>query len=382
MSGNHGGLHLKNASSWLYPALIIVGLAAMLLHYGSEIARGGNEWKSGDWLINYSGGFVRRGLLGEILYRLSDSGQSLLWMLFGLQSMIYCGVFGIAYHIYRVQKLDSRWLLLLLSPAFLLFPYYDLQGGFRKEIISFLAYSVLCLSYSRGKFRMVVLVSAILIFMLGCASHEANALTLPFFLLILYLGYIYNMLSGHLAVIFAMLFVVTATTGFVVSALYPGNAAQELAVCNSLVEKGLGQAICNGSISWLDKTGAESIELVRNRFVDYLASYPLLFFLAILPVLLIGNISRVMKIWFLVGFVFLLPLYVLAVDWGRWIHIYIFFVFFTLLTIASSSKLRLYQPPIYLVVIYLSFWSVPHCSGGIKIGLAGKIITGLFPVLH
>ena len=30
-----------------------------------------NSWKIGDWLINYQGGFVRRGLLGELIYQVS-----------------------------------------------------------------------------------------------------------------------------------------------------------------------------------------------------------------------------------------------------------------------------------------------------------------------
>ena len=31
-----------------------------------------NRWSIGDWLINYQGGFVRRGLSGELFYTLSQ----------------------------------------------------------------------------------------------------------------------------------------------------------------------------------------------------------------------------------------------------------------------------------------------------------------------
>ena len=30
-----------------------------------------NPWKMGDWLINYQGGMIRRGFLGEVFYRLA-----------------------------------------------------------------------------------------------------------------------------------------------------------------------------------------------------------------------------------------------------------------------------------------------------------------------
>ena len=32
----------------------------------------GDPWSHGDWLISYSQGFVRRGLLGEALFNLSE----------------------------------------------------------------------------------------------------------------------------------------------------------------------------------------------------------------------------------------------------------------------------------------------------------------------
>ena len=31
-----------------------------------------NTWTIGEWLINYSGGFIRRGLFGSIIYEISN----------------------------------------------------------------------------------------------------------------------------------------------------------------------------------------------------------------------------------------------------------------------------------------------------------------------
>ena len=48
----------------------------------------------GDWLINYEGGFVRRGLIGEILYVLAKgTGISPVIYLVGLQGIIFFCVF-------------------------------------------------------------------------------------------------------------------------------------------------------------------------------------------------------------------------------------------------------------------------------------------------
>jgi len=65
-------------------------LLFFILLYARQIVYGGNNWKTGDWLINYEGGWIRRGLIGQVLYEISAGfGVSLLWSAFFLQSLIY-----------------------------------------------------------------------------------------------------------------------------------------------------------------------------------------------------------------------------------------------------------------------------------------------------
>ena len=40
-----------------------------------------NPWKIGDWLINYQGGMIRRGFLGEVFYRLAYFTHIKSWSL-------------------------------------------------------------------------------------------------------------------------------------------------------------------------------------------------------------------------------------------------------------------------------------------------------------
>ena len=47
---------------------IAYGLAIYWFKLTFVITDGINYWQFTEWLINYEGGFVRRGLLGEILY--------------------------------------------------------------------------------------------------------------------------------------------------------------------------------------------------------------------------------------------------------------------------------------------------------------------------
>ena len=93
--------------------------------YAQEIFAGGQSWKTGDWLINYEGGFVRRGLIGQVLYYFSGLGISLLWLTFTIQVIIYLIIAHFTLKIFFYNNRGISWLLFLFSPAFIfLFPFF------------------------------------------------------------------------------------------------------------------------------------------------------------------------------------------------------------------------------------------------------------------
>lgn len=78
-------------------AYSVLGLAftrAIANYVSVDIATGGFTYRVGDWVINYAGGFVRRGLFGELLFAVSPLGQSTLWALTGFQLACYAVVLG------------------------------------------------------------------------------------------------------------------------------------------------------------------------------------------------------------------------------------------------------------------------------------------------
>jgi hypothetical protein len=134
-------------SRYLPVLLLVGGYLFVVAHYFNEMRAGGEPWKSGDWLINYQGGFVRRGALGELLLKLGDLAKfDLLWLLFVLQVAVYSLVLYLTCRIYVAVDRCKEWALVLLSPAFLMFAFYDYLGGFRKEIIAFAAFAILAMA--------------------------------------------------------------------------------------------------------------------------------------------------------------------------------------------------------------------------------------------
>jgi len=61
-----------------------------------------NPYIAGDWLINYQGGFVRRGFLGELFYQISKIFDvPILNILFSFNSIIIVFLFLLTYSIVK-----------------------------------------------------------------------------------------------------------------------------------------------------------------------------------------------------------------------------------------------------------------------------------------
>ena len=104
-----------------------------------------HRWIIGDWLINYHGGVVRRGLPGEIFLQISQTlGINIVALVVIFQILIYSVFLIKAYKLSINSVASVLTTTLILSPAFILFPILDPQGSFRKEILLFALLSVLC----------------------------------------------------------------------------------------------------------------------------------------------------------------------------------------------------------------------------------------------
>ncbi|MDI1301030.1 MAG: hypothetical protein PSX71_03925 [bacterium] len=345
------------------PVISIVAYFFVLcfcFRYGQEIMRGGDAWKTGDWLINYEGGPVRRGLVGQVLYEFSRLGTNLLWSAFVLQVAIYLLVAHLTLKLFFSVDREASWLLLIFSPAFIfLFPFYDVQGGFRKEIILFLSFCVLACGLLDGKLRHGHVIASLLIYGVAVFSHELAAFAI-FFMVFLLLQAKTNTANHAMINAYAVGYILLAVGGVGFALANPGNGVVKSEVCNSLLMAGLKDSICSGAIEWLQFDSGYGMREVRSYLSGYLVVYPLLFFLACFPVFLTGW-YRKRVIFLMLGFFSLLPLFVVAVDWGRWIHVYVFMVSITLLLESSNATVMIGKFPVLGLLAYMGLWSIPHC---------------------
>ena len=99
----------------------------------------GNDSSISEWLINYHGGFTRRGLGGELAIGLANFIDiSLRRAIFLIQTTIHISYLALLYFYCRDLKTNFLLKFALYAPIFILYPLAELEALGRKEIILFL----------------------------------------------------------------------------------------------------------------------------------------------------------------------------------------------------------------------------------------------------
>ena len=301
-----------------------------------------HNWKMGDWLINYQGGFVRRGFLGEAFLCLS---QATSWNL-GIFVVLFQSVFYFIYFCFAYLLLKRvalvKYAILIVSPFIFTFQLNDFQGGYRKEIIyfaivSFLGYAKV--TYRRERFEKVFF-ATLLIYALAILSHEMLIVFIPYLIALYALDNALSTRTWFLISIFSLPFL----AAFSLCACFTGTVAQEHQIFTVLA--GMNYHIDGGAITRLHHTIHDGMRIVSANLaasVSYIAVIALSL-VAFLPVsATIRNLFKSRPIVILVALSVLgtMAVSVIALDWGRFIYMHLVSLFILLLvserTIAESE---------------------------------------------
>ena len=101
----------------------------------------GNDSTISDWLINYSGGFTKRGIIGEISIFFSRLlSIDLRDIIFIFQLITISFYFLLIYYFIKNIKLNRIFLLAIFSPIFLLYLVAEIVVLARKEVFIFIIF--------------------------------------------------------------------------------------------------------------------------------------------------------------------------------------------------------------------------------------------------
>jgi len=336
-----------------------------------------------DWLISYPGEFVRRGLGGELLWRIEQlSGLPMAWSIFLISLFCYAAIALVSLRlIWRLSRL-REWLL-IVSPATLFFAAYQFGAVGRKEVL-------------------LLIIPAVMLWHQMSVSHPANgglrAPALPLYLLLM--AWLTMLLFLHEGLLFIMplfaLFLWQAWGDSLRSRqyLYGGGVWLVLvfqaiawvslqhppdpqAICDLLAQRatlppGCAEPLMT-SVSWLS-VGPKALWLMMaDGFTPaHAASLTLGVLLVLMPLIMLEGLQRIWKPYVL-ALAATLPLFVLAIDWGRWLYVIATLSFFLhvqnrLRMPASMLRSAATQPGLWaglamsaLFVAWVTTWQLKQC---------------------
>ena len=126
----------KNINNYLLLYLSILIIFSYFFLYTKHQV--GNDSTISEWLINYEGGFTKRGIMGQLALiqsRLFDLDLRL--SIFLLQSVACTLYFILIYKLFKNIKTNKIIYLSIFTPIFILYPVAEIEVLARKEIIVF-----------------------------------------------------------------------------------------------------------------------------------------------------------------------------------------------------------------------------------------------------
>lgn len=338
-----------------------------------------NSFKIGDWLINYQGGMVRRGLLGEGIYRLSTLTpiNPGLYVLL-LQVFFYMVLFVFSYSLLARQPSLLPYVLIIFSPFLFTFQLNDLQGGYRKEIVYFAVLAAVTYSAKVYEVRIFerIFYAVLLCYPAVILVHEMLAIFLPYLLAV----YVFTVKLTRFKMFVLVLLILPSLASTLASLYYAGEADQAAAIFASLARE--GYTVKDGAISWIGKSTAYGMSRVFYfiQHENYLPAYlPLLLLSLIAFIPIRKNLGVIFAQRLVVALVMMslgisIALFVVALDWGRFIYIHLVSLFLLSLLapglpvnapgrrVEKITGFRRLNPLFgtVLVLAYTQLWHIPH----------------------
>ena len=342
-----------------------------------------SPWQYGDWLINYQGGFIRRGLIGELFYSIYKLTNIKLDLIIFTSVILFYLLFSLilikSSRYFVKSKLDY---LLFLSPGFFLYPVMNSEIIGRKDIILVLVVGIFVFfkDIFRKNLNYIIVILSIIFLTL---SHSGFLFYSQYLIAI----YFFSQIKINKKIEnwkFAVYVVLILGLGILVN-LFPGNETQVIKICNSVSSFSQDNCTNSGQIGWLINNMSnylyEKIEFglftLINQFIIYLISFCFIFIFLFKKIqnskfiISFKNIKNLKPLkLFIILILISLPIFILGRDWGRYIYLsyscsiflYIFLLKNNLIVLNRLNTPKFFKKKIiflFFVFIYSFFWSVP-----------------------
>jgi len=336
--------------------LLVIGLYLVIKRLYWVMALGGHPWASGEWLINYSSGFIRRGLFGTLILALTRDPEIILLLLFLFNVVLFFAVWSFFYWGLIVNKFSWISMLLVLNPAGVLFIAWDENLFIRKELIGLICVIMLVVSQKLNLCTKTIIFFGSILYVVSLFIGEINLFYLP--------AVIYLILKSNLKYFRAICIVLVAFSAiiaFLLSINFNGNYEISQKICDDLEARGFqDNKVCTGAILSLGIEFKEALMTNQSNLKTNLL-FILVFIAVISPILYFSEFNGKFRPLFLSVFC-IAPLFFIAWDYGRWI--FMIYTLYISLILPSNTILKSQNRfiGIFVVVFTLSF-GFAHTGG-------------------
>ncbi len=301
----------------------------------------GNDSTISEWLINYQGGFIKRGLIGEICFQIAiHFDLSLRFVIFLFQSLIYSIFLILIYRFFRNIPTNLIIILSIFTPIFLLYPVAEIEVLARKETFVFIGF-LLFLNISNFNYSSnLPLYYVFFILPIICLIWEPMIFFFPFIASVLVIRLKNNQTATFLSKI--TICFIPALIVAMLTATNPITPENHSIMANSLKENfGEDCYMSCGMLLSRSSIISQFLGIYDAVMFESLIRYPLIILIGFGPIFLLSfNTKLKIKILFFKRFKNLLypillvlapvlVLFTMMGDWGRIVNIsYTFTVLF------------------------------------------------------
>ena len=283
------------------------------------------EWTISEWLINYQGGFTRRGLIGEIVFQISKlSSLTIRETIFTFQITTYLLYFYLLYKFLKDTNNNILFIFAIFSPLFVIYPIAEVEVLGRKEIFIYVSFLLVVNIFSIKNIQNRHYFYFSIILMISCLIWEGFVIYISYFIFILILKNNLVLNKSFLTKLTISLIPLSISFYFVFFHRLDENGLKMM--CQSINE-------CYGAISYLNRSLSSNISEVTSKFqISFLIRYIVVLIIGFFPLFLLIKNSKLnykqkfkndyfYLIFFIIIFTPSLIFYYIAQDWGRWVSI-------------------------------------------------------------
>ena len=376
----------------------LIFLLAVFYLYQKHLV--GNDSTISEWIINYQGGFTRRGLIGEICFQFARMlNLELRYVIFLFQSILY--FFFSSLLLIYIRDFKINWLIIfaIFSPLFLLYPIAEIEVLARKEIFLYVGFLIFLQLSSVHYSKNSPLIYIFFVYPILCLIWEPFILFALFSLFII----IINNKKDTLHKIFIKSLLSFSTTILVIIIIIfkKFSLVQHQLMTESLMLN-FNEACYMSCALLATKTTIYSQfqSVFALLSLEVIFRYSLILLIGFLPLALLSYNSKIKNKFFFLPKNFLMILLILlspclilflsGTDWGRWVNMCYFFSILTFFYLLKNNFIKLNKSNKFIDNLFLKnkkkliiFFMIFAFMWNPKTGMTGDVATNsLYKIIY